>query len=144
MSRQILVPIDESEPAKQALSHALSEFPNSNLIALHALDIQEESTTHSLEGGSMTLVDELAAEKREELKRLVEEIRARADDHTHELSVTVSAGPPAQTIVSYADKHDIDHVVIGSHGRTGARRILLGSVAEEVTRRAPVPVTVVR
>jgi nucleotide-binding universal stress UspA family protein len=46
--------------------------------------------------------------------------------------------------VDYAAEHDIDHIVVGSHGRTGASRILLGSVAETVARRSPVPVTIVR
>ena len=47
-------------------------------------------------------------------------------------------------IVEYVETHDVDHVVIGSHGRKGLSRVLLGSVAELVVRRSPVPVTVVR
>jgi nucleotide-binding universal stress UspA family protein len=47
-------------------------------------------------------------------------------------------------IVTYADENDVDHVVLGSHGRKGLTRVLLGSVAEAVVRRSPVPVTVVR
>ncbi|MFW6265865.1 MAG: universal stress protein, partial [Halanaeroarchaeum sp.] len=44
----------------------------------------------------------------------------------------------------YVEETDVDHVVIGSHGRSGVGRILLGSVAERVVRRSPTPVTVVR
>jgi nucleotide-binding universal stress UspA family protein len=42
------------------------------------------------------------------------------------------------------DEHDVDHVVMGSNGRRGVSRLVLGSVAERVVRGAPVPVTVVR
>jgi nucleotide-binding universal stress UspA family protein len=51
---------------------------------------------------------------------------------------------PARAIVDYAEEHDVAHTVVGSHGRTGVTRVLLGSVAENVMRRAPCPVTVVR
>jgi nucleotide-binding universal stress UspA family protein len=53
-------------------------------------------------------------------------------------------GRPSRAIVEYAEEHDIDHIVMGSHGRSGVTRILLGSVAETVVRRSPVPVTIVR
>jgi len=44
----------------------------------------------------------------------------------------------------YAEDLDVDHIVMDSHGRSGASRVLLGSVAETVTRRSPVSVTIVR
>ena len=47
-------------------------------------------------------------------------------------------------IIGFAEDNDVSHIVIGSHGRTGASRVLLGSVAQTVVRRAPTPVTVVR
>jgi nucleotide-binding universal stress UspA family protein len=53
-------------------------------------------------------------------------------------------GKPARAIVEYADDHDIDQIVMGSHGRSGVTRILLGSVAESVVRDSTVPVTVAR
>jgi nucleotide-binding universal stress UspA family protein len=53
-------------------------------------------------------------------------------------------GHPARTIVEYAADETVGHVVIGSHGRVGVSRLLLGSVAEKVVRRSSVPVTVVR
>jgi nucleotide-binding universal stress UspA family protein len=56
----------------------------------------------------------------------------------------VVVGRPAREIVDYADENDIDHVVMGSHGRSGVSRIVLGSVAENVVRKSSVPVTVAR
>ncbi|MDZ7731027.1 MAG: universal stress protein [Natrialbaceae archaeon] len=51
--------------------------------------------------------------------------------------------PPARLSILQTTK-PVDRIVIGSHGRTGLSRVLLGSVAEEVARRAPIPVTIVR
>jgi nucleotide-binding universal stress UspA family protein len=53
-------------------------------------------------------------------------------------------GNPADSIVEYATKNDIDHIIMGSHGRSGLSRIVVGSVAEEVVRKSPVAVTVAR
>jgi nucleotide-binding universal stress UspA family protein len=54
------------------------------------------------------------------------------------------SGDPANEIVAYAEETDVDHIVVGSHGRSGLSRVLLGSTAEKVVRRSPVPVTVVK
>jgi len=56
----------------------------------------------------------------------------------------VVVGRPAREITDELESGEYDHVVMGSHGRSGVSRILLGSVAETVLRRSPVPVTVVR
>ena len=53
-------------------------------------------------------------------------------------------GDPAAEILRYARAHGVDLLVIGTHGRTGLRRLVLGSVAEHVVRQAPCPVMVVR
>ena len=56
----------------------------------------------------------------------------------------VATGKPARLIVDYAEEHDVDHIVLGSHGRRGLARVLIGSVAETVVRRSPASVTVIR
>jgi nucleotide-binding universal stress UspA family protein len=56
----------------------------------------------------------------------------------------VAVGHPATTIVDYADEHDMQLILIASHGRTGLKRMLLGSVAEQVARHAHCPVLVLR
>ena len=53
-------------------------------------------------------------------------------------------GHPAEEICQYASKHDVDLVFIGSHGRSGIREVLLGSVSHAVANHAPCPVTIVR
>jgi len=51
---------------------------------------------------------------------------------------------PAEAIVGYAERNGYHHIIVGSAGHTGARRLLLGSVAEDVVTRAHCPVTIVR
>jgi len=60
------------------------------------------------------------------------------------ISIYLGNGNPAHRIVQLAESLDADLIVCGTHGRTGARRLLLGSVAEEVVRKAPCGVLVVR
>ncbi|QUO47139.1 universal stress protein [Halorubrum ruber] len=61
-----------------------------------------------------------------------------------ETVTAVETGTPHSAILEYADENDVDLVVMGTHGRTGVERYLLGSVAEKVVRLADVPVTTVR
>ncbi|WP_340101425.1 universal stress protein [Salinibaculum salinum] len=140
----ILVPVDNSAQAEKAFKFALKEFPEHHLSILHVIDSTEISKVDGVEEG-------VAYPNSETYDRLVEaanEILDEYIDHAEGEGVEADAvhnfGDPARRIVEYTAENDIDHVVIGSHGRTGFSRVLLGSVAEKVVRRAPVPVTVVR
>jgi nucleotide-binding universal stress UspA family protein len=70
--------------------------------------------------------------------------RRIADRNGREVETATAAGAPSRSILDWSDGNDVDHVVIGCHGRSGVARWLLGSVAEAVVRRAPVPVTAVK
>lgn len=106
--------------------------------------------------GSLWLFDELLERVQTETVRTCvfrhferklmafEEARDLADEHDVEIDTRTTVGDPSREIVAFAEEHGVDQLVIGSHGRSPMSRILLGSVAETVTRRAPVPVTVVR
>lgn len=87
-------------------------------------------------------------EESEELKELSETILAEAreiaTDHGADIETESVRGRPDRAIVAYAEDNGFDLVIMGSHGREGARRVLFGSVAETVVRRSPVPVLVVR
>lgn len=88
-------------------------------------------------------MENLRAQQEDTAKGLFEEARELADARDAEVTTVGRTGTVPDLIVEYADENDIDHIVIGSHGRTGAGRVLLGSVAETVVRRSPLPVTVV-
>jgi nucleotide-binding universal stress UspA family protein len=82
--------------------------------------------------------------EQEATDELFEEATERATEAGIEIETETVVGRPARSINEYAADNDVDHIVMGSHGRSGVTRILLGSVAEGVVRRAPVPVTIVR
>jgi nucleotide-binding universal stress UspA family protein len=68
----------------------------------------------------------------------------REEEYTGTVTTELIYGRPVHVIPRYVETHGVDEVVIGSRGRDGTARLLLGSVAETVVRRVPIPVTVVR
>ena len=141
----VLVPIDGSTPSWTAFDHAISMFEGDRITVLHVVD-PTEGVYAGVDGGyyDPSVYDRAVDEGEALCERAVE--RAEEADATAStiIETAIETGRPARTIVDYADDHDIDHIVIGSHGRSGVSRVLLGSVAEAVTRRAAVPVTIVR
>jgi nucleotide-binding universal stress UspA family protein len=136
----VLVAYDGSEPAQQAVKHAVEEIGDEELVLLRVVEV----AGGSLEAG-IDLVKEKLKEKRNEgAAELSDELTRILNESDVEFRVETVAGKPAKEIVSFAGKNDISQIVIGSHGRTGASRVLLGSVAQNVVRRAPTTVTVVR
>ncbi|AXG06368.1 universal stress protein [Haloplanus rubicundus] len=140
MTDHLLVPMDSSPMAKRALEHALSTRPDARVTVLYVIDYIEESY------GARALIgtEKLRDRAQQRAEELFEEATEIADEFDEAIQTETVVGDPAREIVAYAEDHDIDQIVIGSHGRSTMSRILLGSVAEDVTRRAPVPVTVVR
>jgi nucleotide-binding universal stress UspA family protein len=88
--------------------------------------------------------EEWYEESKENAEQVFEDAQDVADEYDVRLTTETELGRPSQVIVEYAKENDVDQIIMGSHGRSGVTRILLGSVAETVVRRSPVPVTVVR
>jgi nucleotide-binding universal stress UspA family protein len=141
MSSRILVAYDESPQAQAALEHALTGFPDAEITVLHVSDPREWVYGDSMGGYYSEAAFEQARESAEELLAGAE---ATAGEHDRTVETVVETGQTPGTIVNYAEEHDVDHVVIGSHGRTGLSRFLLGSVAERVARRSHTSVTIIR
>ncbi|MDG5821237.1 universal stress protein [Natronococcus sp. A-GB7] len=144
MVSRVLVPFDDSDRSMDALEFALEEYPSARLTALHVIDPSEIYAATGLETGSLSNYERIRDEHETEAENLLETARRRAADADVELETEYVIGDVSETIVDYAEDRGVDHVVLGSHGRTGASRILLGSIAETVARRSPVPVTIVR
>lgn len=136
----VLVAYDGSRPAQKAVEHAIDNWSDEELVLLRVI----EAASGSLEAG-VDLIQEALKEQREEgPAELSAGLKQKLNDSDAEFRVETTVGKPAREIVDFAAENDTTHIVIGSHGRTGASRVLLGSVAQTVVRRAPVPVTVVR
>lgn len=143
MSYRVLVPIDGSPQAQEALEYAMREFPDAAFTALTVLNPADMGAGGS-EMGMSSYADQWMEIEEERAEERFEQARTLADEHGVTLDTETVLGPTARGIVDYAEDHDIDQIIMGSHGRDGVSRILLGSVAETVVRRSPCPVTVVR
>lgn len=139
----VLVAVDDSDRAVDALTYALETYPEATITALHVLDPRDFSVT-GMDSGAFANYEAVLDQREGRAESILESANEVAADYGRDIGTEVVVGGPSRGIVSYADEHDVDHIVIGSHGRTGASRILLGSVAERVARRASVPVTIVR
>ncbi|OAQ51618.1 hypothetical protein HTG_16300 [Natrinema mahii] len=144
MADNVLVAVDDSNQSTEALEFACREYPDATITGLHVLDPGDFYAVTGVEGTAMANYDEIQDHHEERAENILETAREQAADHGIEIETDHVVGGVSRTIVDYAAEHDMDHIVIGSHGRTGASRILLGSVAETVARRSPVPVTIVR
>lgn len=139
----VLVAVDDSEPAWKALDHALETFDDAQLTALHVVD-PVDLVYGDMEGGYF---DQAILESAKDTgEAFLEEVADHAAEagRGDDLETVLHVGQPSREIVEYAAEHDVDHVVVGSHGRSGVSRVLLGSVAEAVARRAEAPVTIIR
>lgn len=139
MYDDILVPTDGSAGSLKATEHAvdLAEKYGASVHALYVVNVGR------LEGMSMNVagsIDQLEEEGEEYLQDVVD----AAESAGLETTSAIELGRPAETIIEYADESGSDLIVIGTQGRGGLSRRLLGSVTEQVVRLADVPVHTVR
>jgi nucleotide-binding universal stress UspA family protein len=142
MAERVLVPVDESEHARHALDFAIETFPGATLVLLHVIDPGEAGFSASVSMPSFA--EDWYAEASERAEDLLSDYEGYAASQGVTVERAVEVGKPTRLIVEYTEAENVDHVVMGSHARKGVTRVLLGSVAEAVVRRSPVPVTVTR
>ena len=141
MNDRILVPFDGSPPSEKALEYTFEMFTDPEVTALYVVQTPEGYwAAFEDPEDRMPNVDEA----RERGREILTEAESIASDHDATLDTEVALGKPDRAIVDRAEDEDYDTIVIGSHGREGVSRVLLGSVAETVVSRAPIPVLVVR
>jgi nucleotide-binding universal stress UspA family protein len=138
MSGRVLVPYDSSEQAQYALSHALQVFDTAEIVLIHVIKPIDGAEDDEPTGAGYEQQLETAETMLEGACQWHDE------DERERIETVVRYGRPVRELLAYATEEHIDHIVIGSRGRDGTARLLLGSVAETVVRRSPVPVTVVR
>lgn len=142
MFDRILIPTDGSEEVRPAVEMALG-LAQTHDATLHVLFIVDQPTSVSGTGEGFSGLDSLLDSLEEEGHQVTNAVAEQADDRDVKTELAVRRGNPHDDIVSYADKHDIELIVIGTHGRTGVKRALLGSVTEDVVRHSEIPVLTV-
>ena len=135
----ILVPTDGTDAVEPAVEHALGLAETSG-ATIHALYVVDRGTYAMVDVRSDVIIESLEAEGEQGTAR----VRERAEEVGVPVVTEIVRGDPYREIVAYANDHDVDLIVMGTHGRRGVDRFLLGSVTEKVIRSADQPVLTVR
>lgn len=148
MYKHLLVAVDDSPSATQTLAEAvtLARAHGARVSVVHAID---ESLFPNFSSSGTTLIDKglvqsaLIAEGQTVLDKALRQVRDAGLDCTGQLLSSETQHAAAQ-IVAAAENLAADLIVVGSHGRRGVQRLIVGSVAEKVLRKSHVSVLVVR
>jgi nucleotide-binding universal stress UspA family protein len=142
MTHRVLISVDDSVPSTAALEYAVLQFSDAELTVLHVCRVAKADD--SIPQRMLKSEYETARQAAEELaEQLFEIARTLAEQSDKTLTTALEYGPLSERICAYAEENEIDQIVIGTHGRCGLSRFLLGSVAEGVLRRSSIPVTIV-
>lgn len=146
MYTKILVPLDGSPTAMLALDQAaaIARMAGASLQLLHVIDAVPASSGFARPA---IYLDEIQPRLRQEAETLLEQAAdgLRKQGATVETTVLESRGDRVSEIIAdTARQSGVDLIVLGTHGRRGVQRLLIGSDAEQVARIAPVPVLLVR
>ena len=138
----ILLPTDGSEGVGEAINAAVSLAEKFD-ARIHVLFVAEPPRFNEY-GASVALTNimqSLQEAGRQILDDTAERIR---DQGISGVETALRQGHPAEEILQYADEHRVELIVMGTHGRRGLNRMLLGSITEEVVRTSHIPVMTVR
>jgi nucleotide-binding universal stress UspA family protein len=135
MFARILVPIDFSPPSEAALAYGRG-LANRFDATLHLIHVAENPFLRAVVSDRRALEEAAGQWLRDRL--------TEADRRQGAVTILEQSDEPANEILRYAKSANIDLIVMGTHGRTGLARVVLGSVAEAVVRAASCPVLTVR
>jgi nucleotide-binding universal stress UspA family protein len=146
MYQRILVPIDGSSTSTQGLDEAikLAKLTGASLRLIHVVDPLTFATGIELYGAYAGDVIPLMKEAGEKILEQARTLVATSGVKVDTLLFDSLATRVSDTVVEQAKAWDADLIVIGTHGRRGVKRLMLGSDAEQIVRMAPVPVLLVR
>ena len=133
----IVCSVDFSDHSVRALRHAIALAGHvlGRVTVIHVANpllVQAAKTAYD--------VAAINRETETELRALVDDVATEAGAWTPEVRTIISVGDPATEIIKCAEEEDADMIVMGTHGRSGYRKMFFGSVTEQVLRRSPVPV----
>lgn len=141
MFETVVIATDGSESARRGIRTALDIATRFD-ATVHAVYVVD---TNEIESSPASVRDQLEAAIESAGEEALDTVRAEADDlGGPEVVSAIREGNPATEIIEYAEDVDADVIAMGTRGRHGEHAFLLGSVAEAVVRRAPMPVLTVR
>lgn len=143
---RVLVPTDGSEVAAAAIRHAVdAATADAEVHALYVVDV--DAVSYGLGTEQVDRVRQGRLDEMDDLRDRAEAATGAVADAAADAGLdaveTVEVGQPHAVIADYAADHDVDLIAMGSHGRAGVQRAVLGSVTERVLRTSDCPVLVV-
>ncbi|MHB8910132.1 MAG: universal stress protein [Syntrophales bacterium] len=150
MYKKILVPLDGSELAECALNHVKKLFQDGaagEVVLLNAVVIEIPWAQAGADESHPVAFDYGAFKKTfmDKSKKYLAQVKTRlASEGLKVTTETKESNGPSQTITDYAQKHGVDLIVIATHGYTGMRKMMLGSIALKVLHESNVPVLLIR
>jgi nucleotide-binding universal stress UspA family protein len=142
MLKNLVVALDGSPSAELALEFALSMARAEN-ATLSICSVADPKPAYGASAPT-PLVESMLEDIRGHARRIVDEASAKARTAGVRVQQATPSGEPVFEIVHYAEGVKADAIIVGTRGRSGVDRLLVGSVAEGVLRTAPVPVVIVR
>lgn len=143
---RILVPLDGSESAFRAASFAadMAQKYRSELVLAYAMEVSPTLASIGMPSVSTQGIKRLKEAAKKEVEPWFARAKGGRTDITARTEVIESPMSVVGTIIDYAEKNSVDLIIMGSRGRTGFKKLLLGSVASGVVTYAPCPVMVVK
>jgi nucleotide-binding universal stress UspA family protein len=140
----VVVPMDFSDSSTAALAYA-KQLADAFGASVHLLHVIPDPAAHpwaaeAYSGSLSAILAELKADAQKNLEKAL----PAADRKRYRSTLTTAVGAPFSEIIDYVKKHDVDLIVMGTHGRGALAHAILGSVTERVVRFAPCPVLAVR
>ncbi|GAB3671684.1 universal stress protein [Halopiger thermotolerans] len=133
MYQDVLIPTDGSDGTRRSIEHGLAIADRFD-ATVHALSVVPEGPLGTFEADEATPA----------AHRAVERVELEANAAGVDVVTAVEQGVPHEEILEYVDENGVDVIVMGTQGRTGIDRVLMGSVTERIVRMADVPVVTVR
>lgn len=153
MYHKILVPLDGSEFAEQALPHAeqIAQATHGEIHLLSVAPLLEDQALAAVDLYPIYVYRSYLVDQEHEIQRVQEELQAYLDTVAQRMKakgftvvVSVRFGQPADEIIAYTEKAGCDLITMSTHGRSGMGRWVYGSIADKVLRGSKVPVLLVR
>lgn len=133
--QEILVPMDSTGIGQYGLEHIMPIVQCCG-ATIHALYVRKSPGAYKR--------DRLRFDPDEQLEQLGTEFHQEMEQKGLDVTRTIRTGMPVSEIMGYVEEHDIDLILMTTHGRTGMNRILRGSVTEEIIRKSSVPVMAIK
>ncbi len=138
MFKKILCPVDFSDTSMSAANNAINfaSEAKAELTFIHIIDIQALQNIGDLSGGGINDLNLLIEEEKPILSKLKDECEKKGI----KVKTVLTHGMPINVILETIKEDGHDLIIMGTHGKTGLTRLVLGSIAENVVRRSDIPV----